>query len=83
MKYTFHTDAGHGWLEVPRAEVRRLNIEGVISGYSYQRGDLLFLEEDCDACAFVQAKKTLGETVEFVERYTDDSPIRQYRRFGK
>ena len=43
-KYFFHNDPGHGWLEVGRDEIKGL----AISGYSYQRGDRVYLEEDGD-----------------------------------
>ena len=48
--YKFHSDPGHGWLEVPREEVDRLGLAEKISRYSYQSidGKRVFLEEDCD-----------------------------------
>lgn len=56
--YTFHQDPGHGWLEVPRAELQALGIAHRISGYSYQSRDgaTVYLEEDCDLSTFARAK---------------------------
>lgn len=53
--YRFFADPGHGWLEVPRAEV--LASGAKISGYSYYdpATDMAYLEEDCDAPAFLAA----------------------------
>lgn len=54
-QFKFHVDPGHGWLEVPAALVGELGL--VISEYSYISLDskTMFLEEDCDAQAFVSA----------------------------
>ena len=49
MKFRFISDPGHGWLEVPVDLVDRAGVIGAVSKYSYHKGDLLYLEEDCDA----------------------------------
>tara|TARA_R100001594_G_scaffold17292_1_gene35376 strand:+ start:3769 stop:4128 length:360 start_codon:yes stop_codon:yes gene_type:complete len=56
--YTFHTDGGHGWLEVSRSEINRLDMGHSISKYSYQSvdGKTIYLEEDCDAPEFALRK---------------------------
>jgi len=72
MRYNFHTDPGHGWLEVTLAEVVALGISEQISHYSYQRGDKVYLEEDCDAALFINAKKQRGEEYSFNEAHTDN-----------
>ena len=77
--YKFFTDPGHGWLEVTRNEINRLHV--VPSKYSYMRGDLVYLEEDCDASAFIRAKKELGEKVETTEIYRVRTAIRNYPSF--
>ena len=78
-QYTFHQDPGHGWLEVPRSEIIRLGIAKEITAYSYQRGERVFLEEDCDAPRFLRAKKEAGEPIpETVKVYNDDAPCRNY-----
>jgi hypothetical protein len=54
-RYRFFEDPGHGWLEVPRAEVVASGAR--ISRYSYYdpATDMAYLEEDCDALAFLNA----------------------------
>ena len=51
----FYSDSGHGWLEVPTPDVVK---SGVIpSKYSYIDVDngQTYLEEDCDASAYLTA----------------------------
>lgn len=80
--YVFHSDPGHGWLAVKRTELQRLGILNKITSYSYQRGGTVYLEEDCDASTFMQAKKDAGEAVEFRESYQENTPIRYYECFS-
>jgi hypothetical protein len=81
-EYTFHSDPSHGWLEVPVAEVRRLGIEDKVSRYSYRKGANAYLEEDCDASLWMDAKKAAGEEYKIREINSNyDSTIRAYARF--
>lgn len=68
MKYDFISDPGHGWLKVKRSELVRLGIDQQITGCSYQRGDDVYLEEDCDAELFIETKRSRGEAIGFRER---------------
>ena len=55
MNATFikHDDPGHGWLEVQESDLKELGATvNDFSGYSYRKGNRLFLEEDCDASKF-------------------------------
>ena len=86
-RYTFHADAGHGWLEVPRSDIQALDIDGLISVASYQKGNRVFLEEDRDALLFHHALgKALGRDLK-AEDFSrevfdgDESPIRGYDRY--
>jgi hypothetical protein len=76
---TWHTDPGHGWLEVPAGLV---TVHGITpSRYSYSQGGNYYLEEDCDAPRFLKALEATGVTVNFKEKHTNhDHPIRSYRR---
>jgi hypothetical protein len=65
--FYFYTDPGHGWLEVPRALLQELGIAEKISAYSYQRGETVFLEEDCDYFHFYQAMKNAGKDYKTVD----------------
>ena len=86
-RYTFHGDAGHGWLEVPRSDLKALDIDGLINVFSYQKGNRVFLEEDRDALLFHRAlEKVLGRDLK-PEDFSrdvfdgDESPIRGYDRY--
>ena len=79
--YMLHTDPGHGWLEVPMTELRRLGIAWSISSCSYRHGDTAYLEEDCDAPRFVEALRAQGIEVKFVPRYQEVTPIRRYGHY--
>jgi len=56
MKYRYIQDPGHGWLEVPLAQVLDLGI--AVSAYSYinRKTNTVYLEEDCDMSRFLIAK---------------------------
>lgn len=80
--YTFHTDAGHGWLEVDMLELDMLGITDQISRYSYKHRGKAYLEEDCDASVFINAMESKGQKVVYVTSNTNyDSPIRNFARF--
>jgi len=83
MTYLFHSDPGHAWLQVKRSELKDLGILDKISNYSYQKGDDVFLEEDCDYGAFYKAMAAIGKTIEIREVVSknDDSIIRSYEEF--
>lgn len=76
MKYKFFSDPGHAWLEVDASEAAALGVKP--SSYSYTHEGKWYLEEDCDMPLFVAAKEARGETVEFVEMYQENTPIRTY-----
>lgn len=78
----FHTDPGHGLLEVQRHELRDLGLLPKISAYSYQSGGTVYLEEDCDAGLYVEAMKAKGVKVTPREVGTNsDSFIRDLPSF--
>ncbi|MDA8151960.1 MAG: zincin-like metallopeptidase domain-containing protein [Acidithiobacillus sp.] len=85
--YPFHSDAGHGWLEVPKSDLKVLDIAGGITPYSYQKGNKAYLEEDVDAPTFLRAlEKTMGKDLrwEDVSRDVNDgdqSRIRNYAHY--
>jgi hypothetical protein len=82
-KYTLTSDAGHGWLTVPRKRLNQLGILGQVSRYSYQSGDgeVVYLEEDCDLMAFIHALKTVGIQPCFNEVYEEPCGIRNRDHF--
>lgn len=84
MTYRFIEDPGHGWLEVPVEEVRRLCIEDQISGYSYvsKCGQFAYLEEDCDASLFIRAKEARGEILLQKCEYQEHTFVRSLPRLN-
>ena len=82
MQYKYFQDPGHGWIEVSIAELRRLKIDGQISPYSYRNGHFAYLEEDCDASAWAQAKRAAEEDYDIVELHSNkDSIIRTFKGY--
>jgi hypothetical protein len=83
MTYRFIEDPGHGWLEVSRAELDALGIANKISRYSYQRADLVYLEEDCDFALFHRAKEAAGQSYQdkIVRVYQENTFVRDLPRF--
>jgi hypothetical protein len=58
MAFTFIEDPGHGWLEVTTTDLALVGLKSTdFSRYSYRRGNVLYLEEDCDAPRFLEAWK--------------------------
>jgi len=82
--YTFHHDAGHGWLEVPYQDMLNvgLTLED-ISRHSYatviKYQPTVFLEEDLDLVIFMLAMKRAGKPVKWKHKdVAGDSVIRSY-----
>ena len=62
--FTFHKDAGHGWLEVGSMDLNKLGLkESDFSSYSYKAHAISFptyyLEEDRDAGVFIERFKNI------------------------
>ncbi len=57
---TFHNDPGHGWLEVPLADLTTLGVADDISSSSYQYETSAYLEEDVDAGVYLRAAREAG-----------------------
>lgn len=81
FKVKFYSDPGHGWGAVKRKILVDLGLADRISHYSYQKGDTVYLEEDCDFPMFATHLNAArnGVTFEYVEKTTNRrSPIRSY-----
>lgn len=84
MIYTFHHDAGHGWLEVPYEDMMRVGVYlSDISRFSYATvikfKPTVFLEEDVDVAVFMLAMKRAGKPVKWKHKdVAGDSVIRSY-----
>ena len=82
MIFHFYSDPQHAWLKVARKKVESLGIAARISSCSFQRGDWVYLEEDCDAGIFIKAWKDSGKTVTFREHSSNKSSrLRNYDRY--
>jgi hypothetical protein len=82
MKFTFHTDEGHGWMEVPLSMVKDLGLESKVSKFSYINGQTVYLEEDFDALQFIRAfENRNGYRPEFEDKFTPVSFVRDFSRF--
>ena len=87
MKIIVYSDSGHAWGKVKHTEVNILKQGSLglrISSCSYQKGAYVYLEEDCDLPAFIDAWRVRNPTkqVEFIEQYTEgDSRIRAYKHY--
>lgn len=90
-EYTFFEDPSHGWLEVPAKELKELGIAHEISGYSYKKGENVYLEEDSDLSVYLTAVKKhygLGEDYKFdkqkfEEKHTNgESVVRSYSHYN-
>lgn len=81
IKVKYYHDAGHGWVAVKRALLRESGLEKEISAFSYQKGQTVYLEEDCDAYKFEKAMKAKGYVFEVDNRYCERSPIRSYASY--
>ena len=78
----YHTDPGHGWLQVDKALLNDLNIAHKISDYSYQcNNNYAYLEEDCDAGILLDALKARNIEFEIIRTYSTLSPIRSFNRY--
>jgi hypothetical protein len=82
----FRADPGHGWLKVRRSVVRRVLGDQFhqITPFSHQRGDFLYLEEDCDAGLFLRTAETKGFVADIREmtHSNQGSRIRNYDSFA-
>lgn len=83
MKIKFYSDPGHGWAAVKRDLLTDLGILEKVSQFSYQKGQTVYLEEDCDMSLLISALNLKGIKVEYEEKSTEKrSPIRNYASFS-
>lgn len=61
MQFTFHSDAGHGWLFVDNEQLAKLDLRRAsFSSYSYTDAKGVYAEEDCDVGIVLEAAKDKG-----------------------
>lgn len=95
IKITRYADGGHSWFKMDRKKLLDLGIENDISGCSYQLGNNVYLEEDCDISVYFKAFMKTKNIEEFSwtdlqnyfsidSKHTNKrSKIRNYERYEK
>lgn len=53
-----------------------------ISAYSYQKGETVYLEEDCDASLVLDALDAKGIEYQIESVYQKNTPIRRYNGYS-
>ncbi len=93
IKVTAFSDPQHGWLSVPRSLIISLGLKDKITGFSYQKGNRVYLEEDCDCSQFFKAfflsKGMIDFTREDILNHfqvktswtNNQSPVRYYQHY--
>jgi hypothetical protein len=84
-RFTYHTDAGHGWLAVREQDAGDVGLStSDFSRYSFQKANWLYLEEDCDMAKFMEAYKAkCGAFPQLANMHCNgNSSIRRYRRIA-
>jgi hypothetical protein len=79
------SDAGHGWVAVPMALILELGIQAQISNYSFVNKTTVYLEEDGDTLAFMnayRAKFGAQPVIDFRPSSKGTSTIRRYARYS-
>ena len=80
--FTLYSDPGHAWLKVSVKDAIDVGLfPSDFTRYSYTRNESLYLEEDCDASAYLDAAKAKGWTINIREQYSDRSTIRTFVRY--
>lgn len=82
-KLMMFEDPGHGWCRVRRAEKLFQKVAKDITSFSYQRGDYVYLEEDCDLGLYYKACVEAGYEIEWVYNVARErmSKIRNYQSY--
>lgn len=82
LNLKFYSDPGHGWLAIKRSVLIAEGLLNHISSYSYQRGQTVYLEEDCDMSKVLAALRRRGYSINTVDKHTDRaSPSRSYESY--
>ncbi len=86
-RFSFISDPSHGWLIVTSEELRSAGItEDDVTPYSYRdvSGQLIALEEDCDAHTFLRKwEAMIGKPAEIEDAVEGSKFIRSWPSFGK
>lgn len=80
----YHSDPGHGWLEINEHIIPE-RVKGAISSCSYKKNGTVMLEEDCDMPRVIEALKNDGISVSILEMpaYDRDCYCRNWPSYSK
>lgn len=79
-----YDDPAHGWLRVPRQLIFDLDIQDLITSYSYQYTKWVYLEEDSDLACFMRSMEDSGSPVIIHTKHSNNpSRIRSYSPFNQ
>lgn len=80
----YFTDPDHGWVRVRRDDLIFQTIANEVTSCSYQRGNYVYLEEDCDLGLYYKELKARGYEIKWKSSHTDKrSKIRSYAPYVK
>ena len=80
--FHFYNDPSHGWMKTDRETLRKYRVMELISNFSSQKGQFVWLKEDCDAPILIKAVEATGAVVKFFDHYRNTySPIRNLGQF--
>jgi len=81
----FIADPGHGWLRVPLDSLATLDMTPSHYSFVDTKKGLAYLEEDCDAPAYIRALKATGKTLPHIPELNQNnfSNIRKLPRFTR
>jgi hypothetical protein len=84
LTFVFYADPDHAWLGIKRQLLLQYPKAALaISNHSYQRGQTVYLQEDCDADLFLEALRADNERFTVVAKHGNQrSPIRSYDVFA-
>lgn len=78
----FYADPGHGWLKVPKNHPAFRAIAPHVSSFSYERGNFVYLEEDCDLALFLKVLRNCNIALVVHDHFTNRrSRIRSYDNY--
>lgn len=81
--FAVYVDPGHSWVKVEKTFLVRIigpDWRRHFTCFSYERGDNVYLEEDCDACALILACRCAG--IDPVWRHKDSSRPSRIRSYA-
>lgn len=77
LSFDFINDPGHGWLKVPFDLIKKFGLQMFISNFSYQNGNDVYLEEDCDANLLLKALHE--NNIKYVIKYIHTDELSEVR----